>query len=180
MPAEEKKKESETITQEIPVALKRLREKDLFTWRAAARPFKKRGRDFWVTVIAIASLASFVMFLIEGVMPVVLIIALVFLFYVLSTVEPDSIEYKITNKGVKIADRTNGWDLFTRYWFSKRFESNLLVFEMLTLPGRLEMVINPKDKDSLKKVISDYIPEEKAPPSNLDKTANWFSRKLPQ
>ena len=38
-----------------------------------------------------------------------------------------------------------------------------LVFEMLTLPGRLEMVINPKDKDSLKKVISDYIPEEKDP-----------------
>ncbi len=112
-------------------------------------------------------------------MPVLLIVALVFLFYILSTVEPGEIEYKITNKGVRIADKRNSWEIFTRFWFSERLGSSLLVFEMLTLPGRLEVVINTKDEDAIRKAVLKHLPEEEAPPTNLDKAANWFSQKLP-
>jgi len=154
-------------------------EKDLFAWKAPSRPFRRRDREFWMTVIAIAGISSLVLFLIEGAMPVILIISIVFLFYVLSTVPPEEIEYKITNKGIKIVDRRTNWDLLTRFWFSKRSDSELLVFEMLVIPWRLELVINTKDKDSLRKVLSEYLNEEEVPPSSLDKATNWFSNKLP-
>lgn len=154
-------------------------EKDLFAWRAPARPFKRRDREFWITIIAIAGIFGLVLFLVEGVMPVILIISIVFLFYVLSTVEPAEIEYKITNKGVKVAEKRNDWEAITRFWFTKRFDNELLVFEVMTLPGRLELVFNPKDKDNLKSVISKYVPEEEASPSGLDRASNWFATKLP-
>src|SRR3989344_1109885 len=90
--------------------LKRIPEKEIYTWRAASRPFKRRDREFWITIGAIAAIFGLILFLIEGVMPVLLIIALVFLFYILSTVEPETITYAITNMGVKIADRTTPWE----------------------------------------------------------------------
>jgi hypothetical protein len=154
-------------------------EKDLYKWTAEARPFKRRNREFWVTVIAIAGIAGLILFLVEGVMPVILIISLVFLFYILTTVEPGKIEYKLTNRGVKIADKNTSWNVIVRYWFGNRFDSTLLIFETDILPGRLELVINKSDKDKIKKALKNYVLEEETPPSYMDRTASWLSSKLP-
>lgn len=112
-------------------------------------------------------------------MPVLLVVSLVFLYYVLQTVEPENIEYKITTKGVKIADRLNEWSGFRRFWFSRRFDSELAVFETAGLGGRIEVVINPEIKESLKKDVSKYIPYEEIPASGLDRVTNWVAKRLP-
>lgn len=158
---------------------KKIIEKDLYSWKAPARPFKRRNREFWVTIIAVAVIFGLVLFLAEGPMPVLMIVSLVFLFYVLSTVEPEEIEYKITNKGVKIVDKRTDWNILTRFWYTHRFNHDILVFEKITLPGRLELVVHASDKEPLRKVLKEYLPEEEAPPSNIDKAANWFTKKLP-
>ena len=154
-------------------------EKELVTWTAPARPFKRRDKQFYVTVFAIAGIVSLILFLAEGFMPVLLIISLVFLYYVLSTVEPENIEYKITNNGVKVSGKLTFWQSFTRFWFSKRFDSELLILETLELPGRMEVVIKPEIKETLTKEISAYLPFEEIPASGIDKLTNWFAAKLP-
>ena len=154
-------------------------EKVLFTWKAPARPFKRRDKEFWMSVFAIAAVFGLILFLVEGAMPVILLISVIFLYYILSTVEPDVVEYNITTLGVKIATKRTDWDFLTRFWFSRRLDSELLVFEMLSLPGRLELVIDSKDKEKIRKTLSTYVVEEEVPPANLDKLANWFSKKLP-
>jgi len=154
-------------------------EKVLFTWKAAARPFKRRNKEFWVTIAAMAGIAGVILFLFEGVMPVVLIISIVFLFYILSTVEPEQIDYQVTNRGIKIADKLTRWDELTRYWFGTQFETDIVIFETLKLPGRLEFVINKSEKDKLKKAVDKYLNEEKASPTNFDKLSDWFAKKLP-
>lgn len=175
--ADEEKRESEVS--QMPAAPKLEQEKELFSWKAPSRPFKRRDREFWVTVGAIAFIFGLILYFAEGVMPVILIIAVVFLYYVMATVEPEIVEYAITNKGVKFAGKTTAWGVLTRFWFTSRLNSKLLVFEMITLPGRLELVINEKDQDALRKVLLDYVIEEEAPPSGLDKAANYISEKLP-
>ena len=154
-------------------------EKTLFSWIAPARPFKRRDRDFWVTVVVITAIVGLILFFAEGYMPVILIISVIFLYYILSTVEPDKIDYKITTKGIKMADKLNGWNNFYRFWFTKRFSDQLLVLEANTLGGRLELVVNASDRDKIKGVLSKYLLHEEAPPSLIDKTTNWFSKKLP-
>jgi hypothetical protein len=172
-------KRSENQVANSPQEAKVIPEKMLFSWMEAARPFKKRDRDFWVTIIVIVSISGLILFLVEGFMPVILIISIVFLYYILNTVEPGSIEYKITNKGVKVAEKINDWSTLNRFWFTRRFNNDLLVFEANTLGGRLELVINPRDKDKIRKELSKYLVEEEVPPSGFDKAANWFSKKLP-
>ena len=174
-----KEKQEAEDARPTPVTIARESERDLVTWTAASRPFKRRDREFYVTIIAIAGIVGLVLFLIEGFMPVVLIVSLVFLFYVLSTVEPEKIEYKITNKGVKVVGKRTDWQVMVRFWFSRRFDNELLVIETLGLPGRMELVIDSQDKDKIKKALSAYLLEEEAPPSYLDRAANWFAKKLP-
>jgi len=178
--AESTFKDSEPESQEVIGIRKPVQEKDLFTWKAPTRPFKRRDREFWVTTIAMAGIAGLILFLVEGFMPVILIISIVFLFYILSTVEPEEAEYKVTNKGIKIAGKRTDWENMLRFWFAKRFDSELLIFETLGLGGRMELVISLKDKERLKKILSTYLTEEEVSPSNIDKLASWFSKKLPQ
>ena len=179
MPAQEKQEQDKPKDAAGQISERRKPENDLFSWKAPGRPFKKRDREFWVSVIAIAAVVGFIFYIIEGIMPVLLVISLVFLFYILQTVEPQQIEYKITTWGVRIADRRTDWEFLGRFWFSKRLDSDVLVFSTFTLPGRLELVINAKDKITLKKVIASHLTEEEAPPTNLDKAANWVAAKLP-
>lgn len=174
---QEEKQQASDVNEVSPI--KPEPERVLFSWNNSSRPFKKRDREFWITILAIAGIFGTLLFVIEGAMPVILIISLIFLYFVLSTVEPEQVEYSITTKGVKIADKTTGWDFLIKYWFTEKLGSELLIFEMAIFPERLELVINPKDKEKIKKELNKYVFEEEAPPSTLDKIANWFARRLP-
>jgi len=155
-------------------------EKDLFTWKESSRPYKKRSREYWVTVFSIASLIAFILFLAEGVMPVILIIAVCFLYYVMSTVPPDQIEYKITSKGIKVADKLTPWEQIYRFWFDDRMGSKLLIFGIHVFPGKMEFVVSESDTEKLRDILQKYLPEEKPKSTSVDKAVGWVSQRLPQ
>jgi hypothetical protein len=153
-------------------------EKTLFSWEAPVRPFKRRTREFYVTAASIAVLFGFILFLIEGIMPVILIVSFGFLFYVLSTVEPERAEYRITNYGIRISNSLTPWDNIGRFWFSERLGSGVLVLETGGLIGRIELVYDKKDKSQIEKTLKKYLVHEEATPTFLDKGANWVAGKI--
>lgn len=155
------------------------KEQRLLDWNGPSRPFKRRSRDFYVTIVSISVLFGVVLFLIEGIMPVILLGALVFLFYVLFTVEPEKIQYEVTNLGIKIGAVRTDWGQMGRFWFAERFGSELLVVETGGLAGRLEIVFPADKKEELVKILSKYLTHEKASPSFVDNAASWLSKKLP-
>lgn len=182
MAAREERKSAEESTlnsQPQAVVIKREPEKDLVAWTAPARPFKRRDRQFYVTTFAMAGIVALVLFFAEGVMPVILIVSLVFLYYVLSTVEPENVEYKITNKGVKVSGKLTEWQYLTRFWFSQRFDAELLVMESVLVPGRIEFVITSGMKEKVRREMSAYVPYEEVPASGLDRLTGWFAKILP-
>jgi len=177
---DEKQSAKSTLNQEPQaVVVRREPERDLVVWKAPSRPFMKRDRQFYVTTFAIAGILALVLFVAEGIMPVLLIVSLVFLYYVLSTVQPEEVEYKITTKGIKIAGKLTNWQTMTRFWFSKKFDREMLAVETIQIPGRIELIIKPEIKDEIKKEVSAYIPFEEATPSGIDKMTDWVAGKLP-
>jgi len=156
------------------------REKVLFSWKAPSRPFKNRNREFFTTILSIAALLGIIFFLIEGVMPVLVIVSAVFLIFVLSSVPPQEVEYEITNKNVVIGGKKYPLRQISRFWLAKRFGYDLLVFETpFRFPGRLELVVQGQDIEKLKETLYDYITFEEGTPTFLDKAASWFSKYLP-
>ena len=178
-PNQKESKESTLNSEPQAVVVRRESERDLVTWTAPARPFQRHNKQFYTTVFAIAGIISLVIFLAEGIMPVVLIVALVFLYYVLSTVQPENIEYKVTTKGIRIANKLTDWQALNRFWFSKRFDNDLMIIDTSMIPGRTEIVINQEIEGELKKEVSAYIPYEEVPAGALDRATNWFADKIP-
>jgi hypothetical protein len=158
---------------------KLIEEKDIYSWKAPSRPFKRRNREYFITIIAMAAIVALVLFFAEGFMPVLLIVALVFLYYTLNTVEPEEIIFSITNTGVRIADRKIEWEIVKKYWFSKKMDTQVLVLGLGIIPGRMDLVINPGDEERIRKAMKGHAPEEETPPSQIDKTIDWVSGKLP-
>ena len=61
----------DTATQEPQaVVVRKEPERELLSWTAPSRPFKRRDRQYFVTTFAMAGIVSLVLFLAEGIMPV--------------------------------------------------------------------------------------------------------------
>ena len=161
------------------VEKKKVEEKVLFSWKAVSRPFKRRNKEFVIRIIAMAAIVGLVLFFAEGFMPVILIVALVFLYYTLSTVEPEEIENRVTNLGINIAGRRLDWEIINGFWFSKKMDTKIMVLDLDIVPGRLDIVINPDDETSLRGVLKKYIAENESPSTLIDRSFEWVSEKLP-
>src|SRR3989344_4602157 len=159
-------KKTQTSQEQIRPQVKQ--EEVLIKWTAPARPFKRFSRDFYVTIISAAVLFAAILFLIDGVMPALLIASVVFLFYVLSTVEPEDIEYQITTWGIKTAGSRTDWNFLGRFWLTSLFGKDVLVIEAANFAGRLELVLDLKKKGDIIKILSDYSIHEETPPSIFD------------
>jgi len=155
-------------------------EKTLIEWKAPERAFKKRDKDFWITAIAILVLFSVVLIFIKEFFLIVALVSILFLYYVLSTVPPEIIEYKITNRYIRIGTAQYTWDTFLRFWFRNSLNSELLELETnLRIPRQISLVINSSDKDEIKKIILKKLPLFESSPSFVDKMAKWWSDKMP-
>lgn len=173
------KVETEVRREPVQTTVREEPEKEVVAWVAPSRPFKKKDREFWMTLVGIAAIAGLVLFLVEGVMPVLLIVSLIFFLYVTSTVEPDSIRFSVTTKGVRIVDRLTEWSGIMRFWFEPRLDSELVVCQINSFPGRLELVIDRNAKEKIRKALSQYVSEEDYKPTGIEKVIGWFTNKIP-
>lgn len=179
MPKKETPKVSPSETQPLEVLPVR-QLKVLFSWKAPIRPFKRRDKDFWTTVLAIIFLISLILFFVKEWFLIATIISLAFVYYVLSTVPPEEIEYRITNKGVAFEERSYDWDFLWRFWFSEKYGQRLLNIDTrLSLPVRLTFVIKKEDEEKIGKILGEYLLHEEAMPTFFDKAAAWLVKKVP-
>jgi len=154
------------------------KEKIFVEWSARTRPFKRRSRETYVQLISVAALFGLILFLIDGVMPVILIAAAVFLFYVFSTVEPDNVGYQITTYGIRIGGHLRDWGELGRYWFVHRSDHDMLAIETHNAPWKIEIVIDPKIKQEIEDNVSKYLHKHESPTTYIDKATGWVSGRL--
>ena len=162
-----------------PGLYKPLPEQTVFQWTAPSRPFKKRDRQFFSSVAVIALLVSLILFFAGQFLPIAVVISVAFLVYVLSVIPPHDIAHKITTYGIHIEDRLYYWELMGRYWFDEKYDQVLLKIEVAQFPGRITMVIDAKDKNVLREILSEVLLEEKPELTTFEKAAEWLQKKLP-
>lgn len=155
-------------------------EKLWFEWEAPERSFKTRDKDFWITAIAILVLVGVILMFIKEFFLIIALVSVLFLYYVLSTVPPQDIKNKITNRAVYFGDLRYEWELLQRFWYKNSLNSELVQFETnLRFPRQISLVINPDDKEKLTKFITKRIPLLESSPTFIDKLAKWFGDRLP-
>ncbi|MFH1561679.1 MAG: hypothetical protein ABID04_03855 [Patescibacteria group bacterium] len=175
-----KPKETQTDPQPMEVlAVKQ--EKVLLTWRALERPYQKKDKEFWMTALSVLGLVCLILFFVKEWFLILALLALVFLYYALTTVAPKETEYKITTKGVYIsASQVFAWDVLRRFWLDKKWGQDMIRFETwLNFPRVVGLVIAPDKKEEIEKTVAKYLPEEAMSPTAFDKLSSWLADKFP-
>jgi hypothetical protein len=106
-------------------------EEVLVEWDAPSRPFKKRNRQFFSTIIVIAILVSLILFFAGQVLPVAVVISVVFLVYVTAVIPPQVVHYKLTNYGIYVEKESFSWLGMGRFWFDQKLDQQVLEIELL-------------------------------------------------
>lgn len=157
-------------------------EETLVEWYAPARPFKKRNRQFFSTVVIIAILVSLILFFAGQVLPVAVVISIVFLVYVTSVIPPQNVHYKLTNYGIYVEKEAFSWLSMGRFWFDTKNGQRVLEIELYKFPGRLTFVLingqTPEEKD-LEMVLSEVLIKDKPELTAYEKAASWLKEKIP-
>lgn len=163
----------------IPGMAKPQPEEILFEWQAESRPFLQRRRKHFTTIGLICVLIAMILFFAGQMLPVAVIIAVFFLYYVLNSTPPGIITHQFTTYGIRIEDTLYYWEEFGRFWFTEKFGKPLLHIEIERFPFRLTMLLGDINKDDMQAVLSEVLLFQVPPPTTYEKVAKWLQEKLP-
>lgn len=157
-----------------------LEAKKIISWKSTDRIFVARSKKYFTKValyalVSILAVMAFGEFILVGV-----IIAMVFMVYVLATAEPGVIEHKITNMGIISGGRPFLWEELDSFWFDKKGDERLLlVSTKLHFPTRLIIILTNVSERTLLDILEKHIHFHSAPVHTLmDKWANRLQSKI--
>ncbi len=178
MPAENKETKNQikgSLTTGKPESLK-----VLLTWRSPSRLFKRLSRERFATIGAIVFLVGIILVFLKEWFLIAVIIALAFFSYILSQVKPEEVEHQITNKGIVTSGRTYFWQQLLRFWFEGEGDQTILLIDGLDrIPFRLLLLLGDQNKETIKKILASYLPEEKPEKTWIDRSGEWITRQIP-
>lgn len=160
----------------LPVTVRPEPLKVLYQWKAPSRPFKKRDREYFTTLWAIALLVGLILLLLQEWVLIVVIVALLFLNFIMNTIPPEEIEYSITNRGLAIGKVKYAWLELRRFWFAEKWGQKILYVDTVSpLPGRLTLMMGNANQAEIQKVLSLYILFEEPEKTWADRASERLS-----
>ena len=154
--------------------------KNIISWKSADRIFVARSKKYFTKValyalILILAAIAFGEYFLVGV-----IIAVVFVSYVLATAEPNVIEHKVTSMGIISGGRPFLWEEMDSFWFDKKGEERLLLVNTrLHFPTRLIIILTTVSERTLLDILEKHIHFHSAPVHTLfDKWANSLQKRI--
>lgn len=175
------KEAADRPTDDLPESRKDHELKGLFHWKSPSRPFKKRNRNFYVNLALMLFIIALVALFVQEFLLIATLMAIFFYFYVAGTIEPTSIEHRITNRGITTAEHTYEWEDLEDFWFTKKYNDVLLhVSTKRKFPPRLLLLVPHKEQEKIRTILTEYLTyQETAPITWFDNLIEWFNSKLP-
>ncbi len=154
-------------------------EYSLFSWQAPSRPFKKRSRQYYTTLILIVILICAILFFAGQFLPIAVVISVAFLAYILASVPPEIVEHHFTNVGLRADNSLFYWEELSRFWFTTKFDQPVLHFECTRFPFRVTVLMGEVSPESMREMLATMMPEQKPQPSPYERAAEWLQKKVP-
>ncbi|MFC1727091.1 hypothetical protein ACFL0Y_01065 [Patescibacteria group bacterium] len=154
--------------------------KILLDWTSPERLFKKRSREYFTTIGAMAFFLIVILLLSEEWILVVVIIALAFFAFIMATIEPREAHHQITNRGIITGGRQYQWGDLGRFWFEVKFDQKVLYVEnRISLPYRLIMILGDISDKKVQETLSQFLLFEEPEKTWADNASSWLSKRVP-
>jgi len=168
-----------TTSRRIPGIHKPIQEELVFEWQAQSRPFKQRTRQFFSTILIIGLLISLILFFAGQVLPIAVVVAIVFLVYVLSVIPPGTAYHAVTTFGIRIEDQLYYWEELGRFWFTEKYQQKIIHIEVARFPWRLNMLLGEVPEKDLAEIIAEVLVQQTPALTTYEKMATWLQEKIP-
>lgn len=170
-----------SVKEEVKIEPEKITElKTLLSWEAAVRPFKKRDREYYSTIAAIVFLLAVILLFLKEWLLIAVMVALMFVAYVLATVVPEKTTHEINTRGVVTGGKTYKWLELRRFWFTQKWGEVILNIETnLRFPGRLMMLLGTEEEAKIKALLEKQVQYEVPETTFMDRSAKWLSDKIP-
>jgi hypothetical protein len=132
--------------------------------------------------LAALVLVCLILFFVKEWFLIAAFLGLVFLYYVLTTIEPEEVNYKITNKGVYFpgGEQRVDWDALSLFWISEKWGFKILNLETrLNFPRVVHLVIKNEEEEKVKGIVLKYLSETEIKKNFVDKLSEWVTKQLP-
>ena len=156
-----------------------LTEKIIFEWESYERPHKVWTKEFYSSVIVIAFLVSVILFFIEGVMPVFVVWALVFMMWAMSRTEPLITKNTMTTWGIRSVNKFYDFAKMGNFWMETKWGTRLLRVNLVESPWHVVFVISKENEEKIKEEMSKVVPFMEPEPTVMDRMVKWLGEKIP-
>ena len=148
-------------------------------WESYERPHKVWTKEFYSSVIVIAFLVSVILFFIEGVMPVFVVWALVFMMWAMNRTEPLKTKNTMTTWGLRSVNKFYDYQKMSNFWLETKWGTRLLRINLFESPWHVVFVISKEIEEKLKNDMSKVVPFMESEPTAMDKFTKWLGEKVP-
>lgn len=155
--------------------------KTLLAWTAPGRPYKKRTRSYFASILLIMILVEIILFLFSQYALMAVVGSLVFLAFALALTPPGNFHYRISTEGIMVEDHFLLWKELYDFYFKKRNGIDVLhIRTYAMLPGELTIILGDVTEAHVKHAMLPYLPyREYIKPTMMEKSADWLSKNFP-
>ena len=179
MPANNQLQPQEIAQQYFSGIPRPLPEEVIFEWKAMSRPFKKRDKQYYITIAVIVFLVSLILFFAGQFLPIAVVITLAFIAYVLSSVPPQESNIVITRYGIRVEDAIYYWEELGRFWNDENQSNDVINIELGRFPHRITLLYDKKDEEKSVGVLSEVLLMQRPPLTSYEKASRWLAEKIP-
>lgn len=156
-----------------------LTEKIILEWESYERPHKVWTKEFYSSIVVIAFLVSVILFFIEGVMPVFVVWALVFMMWAMGRTEPKKSKSILTTWGLRSENKIYGFERMNNFWIETKWGTRLLRINLKDVPWHIVTVIDTNNEPKIQEEMAKYLPYIEPDVTGMDRLIKWFSEKIP-
>jgi len=153
----------------------------ILEWTAPGRPFKKRGKQYYLTSLLIMLLVEVILFLFSQYMLMLVVLSLVFVAFALATIAPSNFKYRISTEGITIEDHFFLWQELYDFYFKKREGVDVVHIRTHSfIPGELTLTLGTVDREHMKSALLPYLPYREVVKSTfMEKSGDWLTKNFP-
>jgi hypothetical protein len=155
--------------------------KTLLSWKAPGRPFRKRGKQYYLTSLLIALLVEIILFLFGQYMLMLVVASLLFMAFALASVPPKDFHYRISTEGIMIEDHFFIWqELYDFYFKTHGNEDTLHVGVHGFFIGEITLTLREVNREHIKRIMLNYLPFREVVKSTfMEKAGEWLEKNFP-
>ncbi len=86
---------------------------------------------------------------------------------------------KLTTYGIRVENTLYYWEEMGRFWFTRKFDTDILHIEIGRFPNRLTLLLSDIPKEDMEAILSEVLIQEVPPPTAYEKVAQWLHEKIP-